>query len=555
MMHHETLPSSRPGCAEQLWYYAFALLALLVFWPAREAGFVTDWIGGQERYETGTFGDALRSFGWYSMLPTLFLLNFSLFKLFGAWWLPWYLIFTLLHGANGWYLYRLIRRVLAGHGGANAEWVALGAGALFLLSPYAAEPVVWKGCLQYMLSLLLLLVGMHRLIDYFEKPDWRQALWVNGALLLSFYLTEWNIVAPLLFLGFTLVYAADRRQWRALGPRLRWFALPQMGLVALWFGLNKYFLGHWVGHYGASTHLRFEPQLILATLFKYLAKYALFARYFQHANKNALFDAFDQPAVFWSCTAALGLLLGLWWLNFRKLNARLRWAGAGLLAFFVALGPFANLFFYYLQWSENDRYGYYAAGFFWMAVLLVLAALPRRLFRVLLVALLLLSTSLLWRTTRTWGKAEKIYAGLVQDFRWYDKDEVILLVSPDNLKGVPIARIIGQQSGFDEALALRRRTPFKGKMWEVVQYNMEYPADGIRVETDSTELNYTIGFRQDGNWFWRNGVGATDFETERYIFRKKEWDAVLSLREKRPNTAVIYPVGDRWEEVPAPGAR
>ena len=221
-----------------------------------------------------------------------------------------------------------------------------------------------------------------------------------------------------------------------------------------------------------------------------------------------------------------------------------------MAAFFIALVPVSNLFFYLLQWSENDRYGYYASGFFWMFVLLALAGLPHRVFRGLVMALL--AGSLFWqvRMTVLWGQAEDIYASLVRDFRWYDRDEVIILASPDNLKGISVLRIIGQQSGFDEALALRLHRPYTGKMWEVAQFNLEKPTDGVKVERDSSGLRFRVSFRQDGNWWWRNGIGAVDYTNDRYIFQVKEWNVETHLLEKRPNTAIIFPVAGRWMEVP-----
>ena len=548
-----TLP--HPLFRNQWFWLAFFLAGTLaVYWPAREAGFVTDWLGGQERYETGTFSDALRSFDWVALLPVLFVTNFTLFKVFGTAWLPWFLIFTGLHALNGWQLYRLAGRLPGiGASGPNGPWIAPAVAALFLLSPYAAEPVVWKGCIQYLISLLFLLTALHQTLHFVEKPALRPALWTNGLFLAAIYLTEWNIIWPAIFVLFLLVVTYARGDWPQFGRRLGWLVLPQAAMVAGWFGLNKIYLGHWVGHYGSGTHLKLDIPAMLATEYKYLVKYPGFVRFFEHPVKERVFGWFDRPAVLWGTTAVLCLLLAAWLVLFKKINARWQWAGFGLAAFFAALLPVANLYFYFLQWSENDRYGYYASGFFWLAAVLALAGLPRRVFRPVVVGFLAVSFIFLLKMTRTWGQAEDIYASLVQDFRWYDRDEVIILASPDNLSGVSILRIIGQPCGFDEALALRRREPFKGKMWEVAQFNMETPNDGVKVEkldTDTSGMTYKVLFPQFGNWWFRNGIGAGDYETESYIFRTREWHVETTLREKRPNRAVIYPVGGKWFEAP-----
>ena len=536
--------------SERWWLLVFLAVALAVFWPARQAGFVTDGLGGQERYETGTLGQALHSFGWVAILPVLFTLNFSLFKLFGTAWLPWFLIFTTLHAGNGWLLYRFVARLLRGSGGANVQWAALATGGLFLLSPYAVEPVVWKGCIQYPLSLVFLLIALQKTLEFIENPRWRTVLWIHGFFLTAIYLTEWNIIVPAIGTLLILVRTGEDQAWSRLAGRLKILVLPQLLLLAGWFALNKLYLGHWVGHYGSATHLQIRPAAMFGTGLKYLAKYLGFTRYYGHDTKERVFGWFDRPAVLLLSAGLLTLLIGLYAFYFAKLPARWRWSGFGLAAFFLALIPVSNLFFYLLQWSENDRYGYYASGFFWMFALLALAGLPRPVFRPLVVGLLLLSLFLQIKMTVLWGQSEEIYASLVRDFRWYDREEVIILASPDNLKGVSMLRIIGQQSGFDEALALRRHQPYTGKMWEVAQFNMEKPTDGVKVQRDSSGLLLTADFRQHGNWWWRNGIGATNYRTDRYSFQVQEWNVETRLLEKRPNTAIIYPVSGRWLELP-----
>ncbi|MCE7922546.1 MAG: hypothetical protein DYG98_05795 [Haliscomenobacteraceae bacterium CHB4] len=551
-MNNRNTPTSSAGCGDQLWLLAFVGVSLAIFWPARHAGFVVDWLGWQMRYEAGGWADVPRSFGYQALQPVLQFGNYLMFRVFGTEGLPWYLLFATLHGTNGWMLYRLMRRLLQSEDSLNP---ALAAGFLFLLSPYAAETVVWRVCLHYLLSCAFMLGALHAALDYFETGA-RRILWrVHGLFVLGLFSFEWSLAIPILLGWLLVVYTLSHRDWTAFGRRLVGLLIPPLGLLGGYFALNKWTFGNWVGHYGASTHLNVDPQLFLSTMLKYFAKYSGFVRYYEHPLKVKIFGWFDAPQVIWGSAAAVGLL-AVWWLwkaFSRKTHPRWQWAGFGLGAFFISLLPVANLFFYYLQWSENDRYGYFASAFFWMSVALVLSALPRWMFSLITTVLIVVSGYLLLKMNRLWGESEKVYAGLVQDFRWYDRDEVIIMASPDNLKGVWIMRIIGQDNGFNEALALRRRAPYQGKMWEVAQFNMETPNDGVKVEkleTDSADLTYKTLFAQFGNWWFRNGIGASDYETTSYIFRVKEWHVETTLREARPNRAVIYPVGGKWVEAP-----
>jgi len=304
-----------------------------------------------------------------------------------------------------------------------------------------------------------------------------------------------------------------------------------------------------VGHYGAETHLNMDPKYIAANMLRYTVKQFAFARDWEHNLKTPFFESLADGRPFWLGTGIVLLAAAIWLLFFRRLNLRLQWAGAAFVWFFVALLPVSNLFFYALQYSENDRYGYFANGFGWMGLLLLLSFLPKMFFRAIIVGYVAVSAWFLMNINNYWVESEKICAGLVEDFRWYDRDEVIILASPDNYLGVFMFRIIGQINGFNEALELRRGKPFKGNMWEVVQFNVVSPDYAITAEKDSTGLLYKVGFKQDGNWWWRNGIGATDYENDRYRFKMQQWHVETQLKEKRPNTAVIYPVGNKWIEV------
>jgi hypothetical protein len=544
-------PLDSPGCREKWWYFAFFGLALLIFWPARHAGFVGDWFGGQALYEQGTLWQAANSFGWRAILPVMFVTNFLLFKMLGTAWLPWFLIAVGLHATNAGLLYHLVRRWLArGAAGRNDSWVALGAAFLFLLSPYAAEPVVSRACIQYLLGMLLFFNALHDVLHYVTRPERRLAWRVLGLFVVAIFLTEWAVIMPAMLLWAVLGYTLTDGRWREWGPRMGWLVLPSWVLLGGWFLLNRHYLGHWAGHYGDETHLHLDPRQMWTTIWQYLTKYAFFTRYLRDAWQNKLYGPLDKSSVLGGITLVVALATTLWLLFFKKINPRLRWAGVSAGLCVGALLPVSNLFFSRLLYAENDRYGYFASGFFWLTVLLLLSGLPRWVFRTLVVVLVAVSILLLGRTVRIWADAERVFDSLVQDFRWHDRPEVVALASPDNLRGVLVARIIGEPSGWPDALALRRRQPFAGKMWDAVQFNMTQPTDGIRVEPlDSTGYAYKIAFAQDGNWFWREGIGAKSYRTEAYELRKNEWDCTITFPTDRPRPTLIYPVGGKWEEV------
>lgn len=527
----------------------FILTALAVYWPTRDAGFVMDWLGWQYAYNRDGWAGVPGSFGYPGLHPVLHLGNYLLYWLFSANSPVWYGVFAILHGLNAWLLFRLALRLFHHTPSGQPYFIAFTAATLFLLSPYSAEVVVWRVCLHYLLALCFAQMAMHRTLDYLHtgsRRDWWQ---IQLFFALALFAFEWSLVIPGLLLVLIVVRHFSINAGLRLPSQLGKILAPQAGLIALYFVINKIRLGDWVGHYGAETHLNMQPKTMLATMLKYTVKQFGFARHWEHADKTRLFDGLDAGWPLWLGIALLALAALCWLAFFRRIGARLQWAGAAFAWFFIALLPVANLYFCYLQLSENDRYGYFASGFGWLGFAMLLSFLPKIPARLIMLALLVVSLHLLAGVNRYWALSEKIFDSLVQDFRWYDRKEIVILASPDNYRGVFMMRIIGQPNGFNEALELRRGRAFAGNMWEVAQFNQNSPSDGLKVEKDKAGLLYKVSFRQDGNWWWRNGIGATVYENERYQFRMKEWHVELELKEKRSGTAVIYPENGKWVEV------
>ncbi|MCC6460638.1 MAG: hypothetical protein IT260_09235 [Saprospiraceae bacterium] len=527
---------------------AFVLAALALYWPTRQAGFVMDWLGWQYAYNRDGWAGIPGSFGYPGLQPVLHLGNYLLYWLFGANSPVWYLVFAALHGANAWLLYRLALRLPLGIAPGEAQFIALSASALFLLSPYAAEVVVWRVCLHYLLALFFALLAMHRSIDYLDSQQrrhWWQLQLFFGLALFAF---EWSLIIPLLLVSLAWCWLFFQKK-PSLLPALARLCWPQALLWVLYFGINKIRLGDWVGHYGAATHLHIQPKVMLATMFKYLIKQFGFARHWEHGLKTQVFDGLDGGNYFWLALGVVAVLAVVWLLLLRRAPGRLRWAGLSFGWFFIALLPVSNLFFCYLLFSENDRYGYFATGFGWLGLVLLLSFLPKMVSRGLAIGLVGLSFCFLFEINQYWAKSEQLYDDLVQDFHWYDRDEVLILASPDNYMGVFMFRIIGQDNGFNEALELRRGQKYQGRMWEAAQFNVLQPTDGVKVEPDSSGMLYKFSFRQDGNWWWRNGIGAIDYENDRFLFRKKEWHSEVEFKNSHPNTTILYPVGNQWFEI------
>ena len=305
-------------------------------------------------------------------------------------------------------------------------------------------------------------------------------------------------------------------------------------------------LGVWIGHYGAGTHLNIQPLTMLGTLWKYSAKHLLFLRYLDNPIKEQLFNYFDRPVLVGVLT--LLFLPGLFWTWYRKYRSGLV---IGLLLFWAVL-PLAmvsNIFFSWLEWGYNDRYGYLPTAFGAAAGVWVLSKLPSRLGLSFLGLWLLTAGYWLYQTNQRWRERAAVMRGLVEGFHWENAPELYILSSPDNYRGLYMMPDNDAVSGVRDALYYLGGKKVTGEWHQIAQFNMGEPGQGTRVELDSAG-HLRVVFNQWGNWWWRANRGASDFEKEGYTVRFQGHFYDLHFKKApHPEAVFIYQNGAVWEEL------
>ena len=398
MQNTPTISPKRIGIISLL---IFTAISWAVYWKTRNAGFVTDWFGWEYKYRAGSWRDVIHSFGYSGLHPVLHFFNYTMYSLFEKSGMAWFLVFATIHAFNAWQAGRLYNRLVGDRG--IQQWNGLTIALLVLLSPYAAEPVVWRVCLHYLIVLAFSLNALHKTLDYLETKSSKNLISIHAYFVLSLFSLEWALVLPGL-IGVLIAWYQLRSRRFEISAWLK-ITVVQAGVIATWFALNKWILGKYIGHYGASTHLKFDLFPLLSSLWKYFTKHLLFLRYWKHPLKEAVFNMIDKPVV-------AALLTGIVLIAFAfALRCFLRQTSAtsidsflSLLWFFIALLPVANLFFYYIDTSENDRYGYFALPFFWIWLGFATKIFSVSVSRGLAVLSIVLSFVFLNTTTRYWMK-------------------------------------------------------------------------------------------------------------------------------------------------------
>ena len=145
-------------------------------------------------------------------------------------------------------------------------------------------------------------------------------------------------------------------------------------------------------------------------------------------------------------------------------------------------------------------------------------------------------------------EAGQCSTGLIESYVPFDEDKELFIVAiPDNYKGLYMFRdYTGDGISFKESLEWIGKKPTTNTFINILQYNQRRPDDVIKVDViDSQTLH--VGFPQIGNWWWIDGIGASDYENEHYIVELKSGYYKLTMKNPHPDQVFLYPVANKWQ--------
>ena len=539
-----------PFFSKQIWLLIFlAALVHLLYFPTKTAGFVTDFTGLSGKFERGQFWDFLTCFGFPAMEQLRHLFLWIFYKVFGIHSYGWYFIFTTFHILNGWLVFKLGKQLFQKYEIKNAVPAAIVASILFTVCPYNTEPLVWRVNFVFLLITFLTLYILRQYLLYTETQD-RKHLWrLQAAFVLGLFTFELALITPILlsaFLFFDNIYKTTLREFIQKYAKI---VLPQVGIIGIYFILQKIIFRAWVGHYGAETHLNFDPTLIFGNLLKYTSKYLAFSRNMPHQTKETLYNNLDSVWIwgtFMFCIV-LGFIYSV--VKWEKLTkkAHLAWIFAAF--YFIALLPILNIFFYYVLNIENDRYGYLPSVFLYLLIVLFLSNFPKWLSGILVGVYLIFSIQFTLKNVNSWASGDKVFRGLLEDYRWQDAENVYVLAMPDNFAGAGMFRRYRRQdSSLRDALEYMYDKKPQGNLHEIAHFNQRKLTGDFTAEKDSTGL-ITLKFAYYGSWFWDCGHGANNYETDDFEFKTKGMKGKFRIKNPKPDDVIIFSNGTKWQEV------
>ncbi len=535
-------------------YLFFFSLTVSLYWITRNAGFVTDYLGFQTDFDDNSAWQVINGdrYNIKSFYHFTHICMYAMAAAFRMWGLPWFLLFSGLFALNALLVYRLFEFLFKKCGFEDTKNVILIGVLMFLLSPYQAEVMVWRASFHYLLAFAMMLTILHLALKYMENPLPKYVLYAIILYICSVFSLEFFLFTPFVVLVLLIfLWINAPRSFDFKKTFIRFVGIP-LSIIALYFVFYRATHDKWIAHYGVENHVKILSPEAFSTYGKYVVKYLGFARHFMHITKETLFNYFSTPSVSW---AILVLILGIsaaGLVFLKRMNARNKLIFLNFGLFSILLAPVMTLYFSYVLLTENDRYGYMASAFLFMGISLFLSRLPKWVYYTIALSYLGISSILLTKTNRIWWKSEKVFTNINKTFNWYDADEILVLNAPDNYSGMPMYRTWDESSGIKEAVEAAQRLKIKARMMDVAQYNLTTPTDGAHVRVDSANQIMVI-FNQWGNWWWRRGKGANDYENDMY---KIEFDYKgcgncyrMTLKNDNPKRVLLYQVGNQLKEV------
>jgi hypothetical protein len=523
-------------------FLSFWLVTFLLFLPAAEAGFVSDFTGWLNDLRHSSFTDHINRshFAVNSLYQFTQLCTWFLYQIIGTHAWGWHLVHVSLQAINCLLLYRVASGLLptATQGIKGAIW----AGCIALCCRAGlSEVIVWEASFHYLLGLLLLLLIVHCLQQWIVDPRPQWPALATLAYCCSTFSIELFYLTP--FVCALLFVLSATKKVRGLKFSLQ-FLLPQLLFLAVHFVLIHWRYGDWLPHINGDNALKTPLPELFAKGPRWLGNEFLLLRFLSEWARNTFYVLFSDGYwvwVFW----ALGIVVMPAYIRRKRPEL------APLLLWLHFTGMLCLLLLLPLQFPpaflvEYDRYSYFFAAFLWIEWVLLLLSSPNKWLRLLPILLLLVQVYHLMQVNVLWGRSQKQVAALIRSLPDHSDKKVLLLNMPRSIKGIFMISPNEQNEA-----ALMRNLLYKPVDYELIDVagnNICSFADGahVYVQNDST---LDIVLNQSATWWWYNDQGAASRENGNFRLEVLEYSLSLTLKGPPSAYLLLFQTGDRWKKV------
>jgi len=413
--------------------------------------------------------------------------------------------------------------------------IALSAVVLILVSPYQVEALIWKVGLGHLSSVCFFMIALYYGLRFLKEGSRSQLIIMVIGQVCSLLCFEWAIVYPLVLCILGIYLISDKVLKAVIVATIT---------VVTYLVLTKIMIGKAIGHYDVTASQILDLPTIVGTAYKYLTKHFLLVHFLDYNLKDTIYK-FGQNPVIVVLIVALGILAVYKLYKVKSSSSRLSWAL--LLCCFCSMLLVLPLFFQYTLLSENDRYGSLLVPFLSLLVVLFLSRVPRLMAGIVFVMYLLVNLYFQQKLVTQWQQSQKVVVAIEES--WPDKlvGNTLLLNLPDNYNGVFMFRDFSSENALVDHMNVRAVTINDCDL--VGQYNIAVGGQNFVTKWEQKEKVLSLSCEEWGSWWWKKGIGATDYKNERYSVDFQSKRLEVTLFDRAYYNQILYFDGKEWKFV------
>lgn len=517
----------------------FSAISLFLYRNTIGCRLVTDALNWLQQYQIQGFAGITHSFGDISQHYSYHLLFYGLYRLFGFHETGYYIVFTLLHALNATLLFVVIKQYLQLLAESHAKPIALFASILFLLQPYQTETVVWGATIHYLAltCIFLLLLKLH--LQLSVKANVKSSVAVALLLIFALFLHLISITFPVIIalLIYPICNFSFKKTWQQVWPMLA---------ITVLFILSNYFVvGSATGHKADYTASGITLPTFISNAWNYVFKDFFLMQFAPYNIRDFVYTHTANIGFMIAAIIMAGLCIFYYRFQ-RNRKTAYQTIATFAIAFLIALAPALPLYFYYLTSIEADRFTYFPLIFSSSIISIMIYQLHAYLRWGIMLFLIAVSIFFLQKNISAWSDAAQLQTAMENNFPVNTQGNMYLLNIPDNMRGAYLYREEHNASKLAESIDLKQQINI-GPVYEVMQFNMQKPGDGVIVEImDSITLQ--MRFAQYGNWWWMEGKGAVPYSDSlvQVAIAPDGMSYTVQFKHKAPGDTFVYLKDMQW---------
>lgn len=517
----------------------FYVGSILLLWNSSGTALVDDSLGILNNFEKNGWSDFINSYGMTSLYFLHDAFSNLMYCLIGKSNFVWYLVVLLFHSSAAYFFYRFCFIILTQDKNKNSRWISIFSSALFLLSAYLVENIMWLATYHYAITILYVMYTLYFIATKNGKLNGVQriALIVSYAAMLTMHeivlLFPVAILALILYFGLNKETTQPKRELLSLGIAFFFVDL-------LYFTLTKYLKGSYIPHYG-KDHIAFDGIYSLGyTFYQYLAKYTLFIHKFSFPIREKIYDV-DKSTMIVLIGVMSCLIIGL--IAYYKPNFR-----ANKLPFLMVLFllvfyiPISNMYFNWHFLYINDRLGYFFSPFLYFLFVYFLFKIDLKIAVCLCSIYLTLNYTVLRKSMIEINESKHFTENILTKsyLNYLDKSPYILNL-PFSYKGF---------------YSLRKTHRLNSLIYFYYLKDINYryttsmpffsPTDSIEVKRMGDSI-FHIQLQAPGSWLMKESLGGSDYENEdvKVDYADNNQSAMIYLKTYDRSQPILYCTGSR----------